>query len=351
MLAEKNMKGNQLPILYKVTPSHLPRNRAEMADALTSEMKQALVPLIELSPDAEATEVFLLVKQVLKTMPITVTPAHIEEDKRIIGERYEEYEEYDRFFGIIRVAGLPLSVLLCTTLQGYNAFLEEYLTTKTTVEVNEWGNLRLVFDVTLRSLCQQALFPLSVASSQLCPCGHAEVHPLRRWRITQHIFLTLIQNMIVAMNCFGDAIRKGDLQAARREMQLATTQMLGAASALHIAKDLQPETYEDLVRPSMMPPHVEAGFSGLQSIDHWYFVKQLQALKPVFANLDVSIQEQLRHFLQAFDRVYQAHIFVCARFKGNVVPSMRMNANTKLAGTETLERLRKARLKSIRPEV
>src|SRR5204862_471760 len=80
--------------------------------------------------------------------------------------------------------------------------------------------------------------------------------PLRRWRVGHHVFFALIQSLVVTFHWFSSAIAAADLDAAQAALELAATLMWGSAAAFRFAGDFPPEEYDEVVRPSMMPPNL-----------------------------------------------------------------------------------------------
>ncbi len=338
------------PTLYLLNVEQLPHNRAEIRQATTISVNQALGTCTSIFPCPSDAEVLTRVIDARGMIPIEIESAtYVHQDRAMVNERPEEH---DYFFNIVRVSGNPLRVLAHSILQAYGELLEDTLAEGTSLNSSEWSRLRAAFDTMLHYISQEPAQPL-VNTSRYLPTASShsrgEPDPLRRWRIGHHVFLTLIQNLVVAFGCFGSAITSNDLPEAVVALELATILMWGSASALRFAGDFQPQQYEAVVRPVMMPPNLEPGFSGLQSRDHYYLIKSLSRLKPVFMKLDPYLRSQHHQFLQAFDAAYEAHKLVCARFKGNELPSLRMNLDAKQSAVDVLDQLKHVRLRNLQP--
>src|SRR5260221_7453410 len=101
----------------------------------------------------------------------------------------------------------------------------------------------------------------------------------------------------------------------------------------------------------MAPPVVRAGFSGLQTRDHAHLVRLFGSLTPVLRS--GAAGEGHPEFVEALVSAYAAHEFICARFRGDVLPSLRMAAasggRTRRTGVEVIRELMHARLALIDP--
>ncbi len=327
----------------------LPKSRTEINQATTDNLKQVLADCIcttPLSPDTQALKNVITARE---RLPIEIVPLADGYANKVLPD--ERYEEHDDYFGIVRVAGNPLRVEIHSILQAYGELLQEGITLGTRLSPLEWGRLRIAFDSMLRFLIKEPSAESTVDSAYALPSPAADCkfEPVRRWRIGHHVFLVLIQSLVVSFNCFGNMIRAGNLSEAKTLLKLATRLMFGSASALRFAGDFRGEQYENQVRPSMMPPNLEPGFSGLQSMDHQYLTKSLANLKPIFTNLDPCLQAQHAQFTRAFEVTYDAHKFVCARFRGEEIPSLRMNPGSKRSAVAVLDQLKSVRLRAVNP--
>jgi hypothetical protein len=177
----------------------------------------------------------------------------------------------------------------------------------------------------------------------------APLDPHTRWRTGHHVFFVVIQVLIVALTCLEEALGAGDLARAAAALDLATTVMHGSGAALRFAGDFAPDEYERVIRPSMSPPHVSEGFSGILSLDHKYMIATLRRLQPLFAALPGPLQAHHQRYVAAVAHAYEAHTCVCERFQGDVKPSLRMAAAADKSAVEVLDRLKENRLQIVAP--
>lgn len=171
-----------------------------------------------------------------------------------------------------------------------------------------------------------------------------KVDAMARWRIGHHGFFLLIQGIVAALLRFESAIKVNDLEAAGSALEKATSLMWGSAAALHFAGDFVGEDYDQIVRVAMSPPNVSDGFSGLLSLDHACMINVLKRLKPVFEKLPATLKHQHEKLLWAMAAAYDSHKFVCSKFKGGEMPSLRMSKESSKTSVEVLETFKKNRM-------
>ena len=141
-----------------------------------------------------------------------------------------------------------------------------------------------------------------------------EVDAIRRWKRGHHLFFVLIQGLILSLTKFKRAMVEGDVGMANECLRIATDLMWGSAVAFRFAGDFSEEQYQAVVRPSMEPPYVNEGFSGLNGADHANLIRLLRSLKPTFETLPAPLRAQHRSFRRALDVAYESHVFVCREF-------------------------------------
>ncbi|MFF0215959.1 hypothetical protein [Streptomyces vinaceus] len=157
-----------------------------------------------------------------------------------------------------------------------------------------------------------------------------------RWRSGHRLIFTHLQAITVTCGCAVHARTAVEQSAHLEDTVLFCTT---AALAMRHAADFSPELYVRSIRPSMTPPHVGAGFSGLQTRDHHYLVQSLDGLGTRL--LPGVVQgTAYRRFEEALGQLYAAHVHVCRRFGGDTNPSLRMEASKEDSRTTGAERAR-----------
>jgi hypothetical protein len=191
------------------------------------------------------------------------------------------------------------------------------------------------------------------------PAGY---DPERRWLIGHQFFFALLQGVIVGINCYLEASGAdgadpdGEAAAdADAAVRVAAAFMRSSAAAIKFTSDFGPVDYDKRIRPAMSPPSVREGFSGLQTRDHAHLISLFARLRmTAAARGDGPAGEAFEQFVDATVTAYEAHKFICARFGGDVLPSLRMAAASRgrstQAGVTALRQLMRARLFALTPE-
>jgi hypothetical protein len=91
----------------------------------------------------------------------------------------------------------------------------------------------------------------------------------------------------------------------------------------------------------MLPPQVGPGFSGLQTRDHQHLVRTFGEVRSALPRL--TITQGYKDFVAEVSELYDAHGYVCARFGGDRLPSLRMaaatNGRTDRSGVEVVREM------------
>lgn len=156
------------------------------------------------------------------------------------------------------------------------------------------------------------------------------------------------QGLVLALLRFDATRADTDPAPAVHELDTASVLLRASGAAMRLASAFKPQTYDDEVRPAMMPPQVQSDrFSGLMSWDHARLVRLWQQLRPVFAALPPALQPAHQRFVQAYGGMMEAHRGVCARFAGDEGASLRSRGSS--SAVETLDRIGRLRLQSLDP--
>jgi len=259
---------------------------------------------------------------------------------------------HDSYCQIERVSDEPVRGFIRGFLQANCELHEEVVAGGTSLSPLDWGTLRGAFE---------DMIAYMIGTDEMCPAGGlAEMvstsywnpDPVRRWILGHHVFMGLIQGLIVCSLSLRTAVLSEDWAASLAALEIATSLMAGSAMALKFTADFRPEYYESIVRPTMMPPQSPPGLSGLLSQDHAFMVKTLGSLQPLLQNLPPNLMLQYEHFSQTFELAYDAHMFVCERFRGGERPSLlvttRVTGGTDETAVDVLKRLKTERVKRVR---
>jgi hypothetical protein len=261
----------------------------------------------------------------------------------------ERLAEYDAYFGVGRAELATAGVVEHSMLVVYRSLLEEALSGGTRISWRQWSGLCAAFHEMLGLVTGVGVgagpAPAAVPEP---PLLRWHLDPDRRWRIGHHVFFALTQGVIIALSCFRQACADEDIDLAARMLRLATRLLAASAAAFVFTAEFSAAQYHAQVRPSMEPPGVSAGFSGLMSPDHHYLVKLLGVLRPQLRDLPSPLAPAHRSFVMAMGTVYEAHKYVCARFGGDRSASLRMSEASTVSAVEVIHGLKIARTKLVR---
>jgi hypothetical protein len=265
-----------------------------------------------------------------------------------------EQEEHDRYFEVGRTGGDAAEGFSAGLALAYLNAYEDCLSMGVTLlDEREWrqlfGGLALLAAVGGGpAVGGGAGLPAAALPAPPAPTGWRDAYdPPRRWLVGHQLFFALIQGAIVGLNCFARAAAVEAIPEADEGLALAAVFMRSSAAAMKLASDFAPGDYEATVRTAMAPPAVREGFSGLQTRDHAHLVRRFAAVKPALAPL-AGRSAAHGDFVESVVSAYAAHEFICARFRGDVLPSLRMAAasrdRTDRTGVEVIREMMHARL-------
>lgn len=335
----------EFPLLDLCEPAQLPRRHAQLSEAGRESVRRALAVALHIPTRASDAEALNYVREAQRHVSAEFPAAPEPRD-----EAEKHFAEHDSYCCVRRVTGEPVQVFVHALLQSYGELLEEALVGGTSISPEEWAKLRRAFDSMLHYVALETFGARPKPAAETPPAYPLPAwgpNPLRRWILGHHVFVVIIQSLLVALGCFEDALKDGETGAAEAALAEATELMWGAAASLKFTGDFTPDEYDDIVRPTMMPPSAPPGMSGLLAVDHRCLVKTLVHLKEVFTNLDPQLRPQHRAFTQAFEATYESHKHVCAHFRGNERTSLLSTSKGEPA-TEVLSQLQYARLKHVK---
>lgn len=179
------------------------------------------------------------------------------------------------------------------------------------------------------------------------PSTPEDLHAHYAWIHGHWAFFVLIQAAIISLTRLKFALESHDAVQARRLFEQAATLMLGSAVAMRIAGDVNPDSYQKSVIPSMKAARPK--FSGSDSSDHAELIRCYQSLTVQLTLLDTELTLAYLRFVAAVRTAKDAHKYVCGDHEGNDRPSTGSGGNTELSGVETLEKLGSHRLAMLTP--
>ena len=174
---------------------------------------------------------------------------------------------------------------------------------------------------------------------------------LSRWKIGHHLFFIILQGLVLVLRSIHDGLKNEESQEVIHRLERATSLLWASAVCLRFAGDFESSEYEEIVRPTMEPPLVPEGFSGLLSSDHARMVKELRHIKPLLIDPPEYLKLSRDRFLKALDAVYDSHKYVCSKFDGDTAPSLRMNQASTKSAVEVLDSFHQQRRRLVREDV
>ena len=254
-------------------------------------------------------------------------------------------DPHDAYFRIRRIDDRPGVSYLRGLLQALAVFAQE---ARDPLEAR-------AYQVIPRALCSLWCDILDVPISgglhhgklSRSPMLQLAVHPVQRWVRGHQIFASLTQGLIWSMHRLGQAA-DGPPAAVPAALSRVTLLLEASAAAFRFTADFDPQHYRDTIRPSMCEPHVPKGFSGTLSSDHGFLVRQMAAMRPQLARLQISHPESYQAMSNALAMVYEDHKQVCEHFDVAQGPSLRgglrRDAQAGPSGAEMLDRFKHRRM-------
>ncbi len=170
-------------------------------------------------------------------------------------------------------------------------------------------------------------------------------NPLLIWKRYHWLFFVFLQGNILCMLHLKKEMRKENMIQVGAMLKSMSQLMLASGASMLFAGASQPQEYENEIRPTMMPPHVNSPeFSGIMSYDHAYLINLWNKEKKLFKLIPSFLSSAYEEFLDAHKFLALAHKFVCQKYGGNRTGSLRENQVTAL---ESLEKINDSRRRLI----
>jgi hypothetical protein len=141
-----------------------------------------------------------------------------------------------------------------------------------------------------------------------------------RWKLGHqlfHLHLAAMNGLLVQAGHALETARWPELEAAFDKL---TVLYDAATSTMRYAADFSQELYERVIRPSMAPPFMTPGFSGVLNIEHERMLTSLTTLRRGFKAADRAggvpgdVRGAATRLWSAQSRNRRHHIFVCEKF-------------------------------------
>jgi hypothetical protein len=339
------------PVLSLLPPETLPHSYDEIRRQCTPEVYEALHLSLSGISTLSGIETLARIKAALRALPEPVQAKDFKQLNKPSADK-DSHDEYCRIKRVYEDASL--NIYIHAILRAYEEFVEDSISGSSSLTDRQWHQLRGAFDSVLRFLIGdleiERLWQDELPEKSLWrheqPCD-----PLARWLRGHHVFLVLIQCVITSLNCFFNAYKTRELELSTFALDLTTKLFDGCSVALHFAGDFSPIVYEASVRPTMMPPQVPPGMSGVLARDHEYLVRLLRTQKQVFKTLDPVTKQQYMRLVSAFENTYESHKLVCSHFVGDEGPSLLNRDEQAEAAVDVLDKVKHIRLRSFHEHV
>jgi hypothetical protein len=324
-----------IPVLHVLRPESVPRERRAFETAVPIISRCVLADLTDCGRSCSDAWIICRVADAIRETGVEFASlTHGASDFGAIADD----AAHDIYCNIERVAGDSPKIFICSVLQAYRQLLEERLEAGTSLGPNEWLQLRCAFHSIIRYVCKQPpALALRLNTYESLPLEGDSPDPVRRWILGHHVFIAIVQGLILALHALKGALAEKSAQETAAAFELSIILLEGSALAFRFTSDFCAAQYENVVRPTMMPPRAPQGLSGLLSADHRYLIKTLVEMKPSFESLDPALRPYYSRFRSAFQSAYEAHKFVCARFRGDEKPSLLMKSSSKTSAVEELD--------------
>jgi len=112
--------------------------------------------------------------------------------------------------------------------------------------------------------------------------------PVLRWKQGHQAFhlLLIVMTSLLEESCI--LLKREDWNSLLDRLQQLVVLYDAATACMRYAADFPSSEYERVVRPSMMPPAIRPGFSGMLNRDHEQMLRTLRKFKAKIAILDAS---------------------------------------------------------------
>ena len=334
---------NTKPVLLLAMPEDLPRSYENIVELVDSRIAHA----VSLSVHRRVLPA-LSIHTRIGLLQASLPEREERKAERASSNGTADAGAHDDYCRIERVRTNNVAVtFIAAAIQAYKELIDEAASGGSTLDPAHWRALHASFECLLgfatgNSGAAVGWEELSFQETAW-PAGELD-DPLERWIVGHHVFLVLIQGLIIAVQCFQSAAASGSEEASRQSLEMATLLMHGSSAALHHGGDIPPAIYDVAVRPSMIPPMAPEGMSGVLARDHRHLVQLLQSGRSLVKGLGPQLQCLYGRFIQAFGGAFEAHKLVCAHLGGNQRPSILMTGE-ELSGVELLEELKLSRLR------
>jgi hypothetical protein len=163
-----------------------------------------------------------------------------------------------------------------------------------------------------------------------CPVPPGQVPPgqvppgagqaVLRWKLGHqlfHLHLAAMNTLLVDAREALESARWSELTECLEQLRVLYD---AATATMRYASDFSPGTYERLIRPSMAPPFLSPGFSGLLNLEHEQMLDRFRVLRRHLKQMQraggipAAVGEAGARLWSAQSRNRKNHVLVCEKF-------------------------------------
>lgn len=140
--------------------------------------------------------------------------------------------------------------------------------------------------------------------------------PVLRWKVGHHLFHLLLSLMNSGSDEVIAAFNSSDWDTASSSLLELATLLDSSTATMHYASDFPRSSYEEIIRPSMEPPWMPPGFSGVFNQDHAILRDNLKKIRLAARDSDTTdeCQQALKTLWRTQSRNRRDHRMICEQF-------------------------------------
>ncbi|MHA2890627.1 hypothetical protein [Bacillus cereus] len=129
-----------------------------------------------------------------------------------------------------------------------------------------------------------------------------------RWKQGHQFFHLILVSMNTLLAEAEITLKKRNFVKLQFALERLTVLYESATASMKYTADFSPQCYEDTIRPSMMPPFLNPGFSGTQNKDHQQMIDSFSHLKENLNKQLGSKEKWPANIIKSWNAVSKAQI-------------------------------------------
>lgn len=142
-----------------------------------------------------------------------------------------------------------------------------------------------------------------------------------RWKQGHQVFHVLLVVMNTVLETSMDSVKHRDWSCVSSSLERLTVLFNTSTATMKYSADFPRSHYEDLIRPSMMPPFLSPGFSGQLNTEHNVMLENFQSLRTMLMSELGQVQQWPADLKRAWTSLVKSqaynrkhHGLVCQKF-------------------------------------